>query len=377
VPLDLASLLEATPERRPIPADAPVVVYGAGNMGRAILDRLRRRGYDVRAFLDRQGGNGRQLDGLPVYAPSDDGLDAEERCRAVAVVAVFNRDANVAEIHDLLGRAGYARVVGFVELHDLLGDMPEFYWLGARDVYGARVQEIRLGASRWHDAPSRALYERVVAYRLTGDPRHAPHPADGLQYFPRDVPRRREPLRYIDCGAYTGDSLAAATAAGERFEIVCAFEPDPANFSGLVQRAGAVAPGARVQLWPCAVAGTTGTLRFASGAGESSHVTSAGDLVVQAVRLDDVLPSFDATDLKMDIEGAEPEALAGAVQLIQRNRPRLAVCVYHRADHLWSIPAAVEALDLDYDFFLRSHGNGGFDVVMYGIPREQVTEGMA
>jgi len=95
--------------------------------------------------------------------------------------------------------------------------------------------------------------------------------------------------------------------------------------------------------------------------------------VVQGVRLDDVLPGFDATDLKMDIEGAEPEALAGALGLIQRSRPRLALCVYHRPDHIWSIPAAVEALGLDYALFLRSHGHGGFDLVMYGIPREQLT----
>ena len=88
-----------------------------------------------------------------------------------------------------------------------------------------------------------------------------------------------------------------------------------------------------------------------------------------AVALDDVLPSAAVTDLKMDIEGAELDALHGAERTIRRTRPRLAICVYHRAEHLWEIPLFVRDLGLGYDFYLRSHGRYGFDVVMYAVPQ--------
>jgi len=40
----------------------------------------------------------------------------------------------------------------------------------------------------------------------------------------------------------------------------------------------------------------------------------------------------------MDIEGAEPDALRGASELLRKHLPVLAVCLYHRSEHLWQIP---------------------------------------
>jgi hypothetical protein len=82
-----------------------------------------------------------------------------------------------------------------------------------------------------------------------------------------------------------------------------------------------------------------------------------------------VLPNTLATDLKLDIEGAELDALRGARELISRSRPRLAVCVYHKPEHLWEIPLFLREMCPWCDFYLRSHGHYGFDTVMYAVPR--------
>jgi FkbM family methyltransferase len=373
LPAPLSRLLEERVERRPLAAGAPVVVYGAGQTGRRVVRQLREAGLDLRCVLDQRGGPGVAVDGLPVFAPGTEPLDRSARRQTTVVVAVFNRDAEVLAIEALLRATGYGRVVGFVELHDLFSsEWPDNYWLSDREFPRRHAAKVLAGADRWADAASRALYEEVVAYRVTGDASHAPQPAPGPQYFPAEIPRRDEPLRYVDCGAYDGDTLADAVSHGERLESVCAFEPDAANFAALAQRARAMSGRTTVYLWPCAVADTTSTRRFAASAGEASSLAEAGDQVVQCVALDDVLPAYQATDLKMDIEGAEPEALAGARALISRCRPRLAICVYHRPDHLWSVPAAIESLGLDYAYLLRAHAHGGFDVVMYAVPREQL-----
>jgi hypothetical protein len=73
----------------------------------------------------------------------------------------------------------------------------------------------------------------------------------------------------------------------------------------------------------------------------------------------------------MDIEGAEPDALAGARRTITEHRPTLAICVYHVQDHLWTLPLAVADLVEDYRFVLRRYLSDCWEVVLYAIPRER------
>jgi FkbM family methyltransferase len=52
--------------------------------------------------------------------------------------------------------------------------------------------------------------------------------------------------------------------------------------------------------------------------------------------------------IKMDIEGTEKEALAGARETIRRYRPRMAVCTYHLPGDSTRIPALVRETRADY-----------------------------
>jgi hypothetical protein len=77
---------------------------------------------------------------------------------------------------------------------------------------------------------------------------------------------------------------------------------------------------------------------------------------VQSIALDEALPGFKPTLIKMDIEGAEPEALKGAIGIIKESRPQLAICVYHKFDHYWRIPLFIDSLKCGYRLYLRQHG---------------------
>lgn len=57
--------------------------------------------------------------------------------------------------------------------------------------------------------------------------------------------------------------------------------------------------------------------------------------------------------LKMDIEGAELEALKGAEQSIRRFKPDMAITVYHSLEDFWQIPQYLDSLNLGYSFYLR------------------------
>jgi hypothetical protein len=106
-------------------------------------------------------------------------------------------------------------------------------------------------------------------------------------------------------------------------------------------------------------------LRFRSGTQSTSGISDSGDDFVQCVALDDAIPDFNPTFVKMDIEGAEYEAILGGRAIIQRCSPDLAISVYHRIEHMWEIPLLIKNMVPDYSFYLRSHGNLGIETIMY------------
>jgi FkbM family methyltransferase len=96
---------------------------------------------------------------------------------------------------------------------------------------------------------------------------------------------------------------------------------------------------------------------------------------VQTITLDDYvvrleLPRVDF--IKMDIEGAEALALAGARQTIALFRPRLAICLYHRWDDVLTVPAAIHATGVDYRFtFKWVQLTDGWEAVLLATPAEE------
>ena len=113
---------------------------------------------------------------------------------------------------------------------------------------------------------------------------------------------------------------------------------------------------------------SNGIVRFDGTTGPTSHISDTGATEIPVVRLDDEV-SEAIMFLKLDVEGAECEALAGAERHIAGDRPQMAVCVYHDQRDFWRVPEKVLQLDDAYDVYLRHYTEGILETVMYFLPR--------
>ena len=106
---------------------------------------------------------------------------------------------------------------------------------------------------------------------------------------------------------------------------------------------------------------------------KAQSTVGSGNMKGNVVRLDDAICNARISFLKMDIEGAEPQALEGARQTILAQKPKLAICVYHHIKDLWEIPLFIKSLVLEYRIFLRHHTTLDYETVCYALPPSDIS----
>jgi len=366
----LQALFDTPPDATPAfpPRGSRLAIYGAGNCGREVARLLRAGGWEPVAFLDAKAAEGVQVEGLPCVAPQSDSARKLAQEGLSLILAVFNFTADCGAIALNLREIGFTRIISIPELHETFGEaLPSRFWLERKKWFREHQREILQCLQLWSDDRSRALFADLVELRLTHNLQLLRDPDREGQYFPADLPPFPEPIRFIDGGAYTGDTLPALFS--RRVEALAAFEPDLANFAKLSEAVKRLAnPPLDIALFPLGLDDCTAMKRFQSGESAASALCLEGDSVIQVAAVDDVLPTFAPTYIKLDIEGAEPEALRGSRETIRLHRPAIAACIYHLPDHLWRVPFLLHELAPTHRLFLRIHGFNGFDAVAYALP---------
>lgn len=344
-----------------------IIIYGAGNFGKEICGFLLNNGHRVIAFLDRKAAQGDQWNDIPIYQPNWSGLTAKQKSCVTVLVAIHNRTVHLLPIFELLKDQGYSQILNPAEFFDCFApQLGDRFWLTSLDNYQDWKEEILQGYAVWEDEISRSIYLSLLNQRLQGDYSALSEPDFTHQYFPLDIPAWEKPLRFIDCGAYDGDTLRSMKNNNFSFDFTVAFEPDVQNFKRLTEFV-LMEWQSPVLLYPCGIYSSTKLLQFSAGSGESGKVINSSNNFIQGIALDDVIYGFKPNLIKMDIEGSEIEGLMGAMKIIENDLPGLAICVYHKPQHLWQIPLMIYNWNLGYKFYLRSHAYNGFEAVMYAL----------
>jgi FkbM family methyltransferase len=344
-----------------------ILVYGAGNMGGIIHRCLRELLPDRRisCFLDRNAANKPEYLGCPVYTPDDARLSTEFRCDSIVVLALLiTEDGGYESLEDDLRALGYTKFLNAFRQMGMALPYEESS-LGDRDIFQRERDVILQAFDMLRDEHSQEVFLSVLKAHATLN-YDLPVLSPGMtQYLDVDVPFRHNYRTFVDCGAFTGDTLAELV---KRYTVdkYFGFEPDMQSYVKLSEQADAVRNQfGEAVLFPMGVGGKNEFLQFKAIGGGASQIDSTGETVIQVVRLDDVLKGYDNLLIKMDIEGAEIAALEGAKGIILDTKPDLAICVYHRISDLWRIPLMLKAWVPEYKFNLRNHFMGTYETVLY------------
>jgi len=111
------------------------------------------------------------------------------------------------------------------------------------------------------------------------------------------------------------------------------------------------------------------TLKFYKSGDGGSHINGDGEETIEVIGLDEELKDErePVTFIKMDIEGAELNALKGAEQTIRKYKPKLAICIYHKPEDMWEIPNLLLEFVPDYKFYIRHYSSTYLETVLYAL----------
>jgi FkbM family methyltransferase len=193
------------------------------------------------------------------------------------------------------------------------------------------------------------------------------------QYFDENIilPRLLENEVFIDAGCGNFDQGANLLKFAPSVKRIYAFEPDPENMQSVLSHPEYVKAQDKTKLYDCALWSANETLDFwvsDFNKGLSGVDEEKANMQVEGRKLDDiVLPEDKVTFIKMDIEGAELEALKGASKIIERDKPKIAVSIYHKKDDYVDIAGYLLTLVPEYKLYMRHYTPFRGESVLYCV----------
>ena len=288
-----------------LPADRPIILYGAGNTG---------------AWLAKD------FSGLPNF------------------IGFCDRDVN----RQTNGWCGHK----VISPNALLRDHREASIVLTTVMFADEMEKFLLE----NDIPSANIW-RIDEYV----PMELP---DG--YFDMPFLRYEEREIFVDAGSFDLYSTVQMQRHCPHLEKVFAFEPDLQNFQRMQENKRRYdLP--QAELYNCGTWSKKETLRFHAASTTGSRIDNHGEVAVDVDAIDNIVGGVNVTFIKMDVEGAEMESLKGAQRTIVENKPKLAICIYHKPEDMVEIPLYIKSLVPEYRLYVRHLGNVPWETVMYAV----------
>ena len=319
-----------------------IAIYGAGIFGKLFFQTLTIK---VDFFIDDFSLK-QEYENIPIIK-----LDKVDKSTKIFISVLQHSK----KIEKNLLEAGFIDVINFTSsisympniLHKL--SKTNYLWLVEDLKSMLKLDKLKLVSELLFDEKSKILLKQIIALRSTLDIKYYINPTD-IEYFPSDVPilENIDSINFIDCGAYTGDTIEELLIQTTNVNSTISFEPDTKNLLSLQEQVKLLKhkyPKTNFIIYPAGVYSCNSILKFTNnGIDSSASFNKNSNIEVPVVALDTILLNSNPNYIKMDIEGAEKDALLGAKQILQKYKPNLAICLYHKPEDLWELPLLINEI---------------------------------
>lgn len=225
----------------------------------------------------------------------------------------------------------------------------------------------------FNDSTSKQIIlDRIRCYLLGSNMVRSNYP----QYFEEGLFTFSDSEVFVDGGFFTGDtSEEFIRVTNGKYRMIYGFEPD----KYVREKMDLSLNNEKIDIVPAGLYSSTGTVSFATTEGVSA--ASGGNVIgevenqsenvvsIPTVSIDEFFSDkpidLQPTFIKMDIEGSELAALKGSANTIQKYRPKLAICVYHKPEDIYELTKFIYDLCPSYKFALRHYAHYFWETVLY------------
>lgn len=315
----------------------PVVVYGMGNGADKVLDEFERLSIPVKGVTASDAFvRGQMFRGFKVKKLSE--FDGEF---IIAVAFASSLPDVMNHIYSLCNK--YRVLVPCVPV---FGN--EIF---NRDFIEAHKAEINAAYALFEE-DSKLIFEGCVNFMFGGELETLKSITIEKDEVFRNILSFNRNESYLDLGAYRGDTVEEFLHyCNNEYNSITALEPDRRTFKKLSEYLENVPKSTAVQK---VIYSESKTLIFSSKAGRQSTISAKGE-EIEATTVDELCANKTVTYIKMDVEGAEKEAINGAHITLKNQKPKLNVALYHKSADIFEIPLQIAKINPDYKFHLRRH----------------------
>lgn len=349
--------------------DSLIYLYGGGYTGRVIITLLQQKGLKIESIIDDDEGlQGEVVLGISVISFQDFcKVYQEKRNISVVLTSIYGKA--------ILKKLGILSELNVYELFDwyseLIGNKEWIAQISGEEELRRLKREWKLLEANWADKESIQVLNGIWKYLNSKDLNDIVDICtEEEQYFiPEVLEVIKSPLSIIDAGAYRGELLHSVIHNKLELEKWYCFEPDPENFALLNEQAKRNRLNNKQICIKKGLWNESEILYFKSGDATGSRIVSyeTPDFV-EVVSIDEFIGKKRCNFIKMDIEGSELQALRGGMNVIKRERPILAVCIYHSIKDYWEIPKFLMQELENYQYYVRHHALICNETVLYAIP---------
>lgn len=346
-----------------------VFVYGGGRTGRVIVDLFKKNGVRICNIIDDDEGlQNLEIEGLKVisFETFYQLYKREDVC--IVLTSIYGkaimkkiRSCSKVKVYELFD--WYNELIGYGDklcqmiYKEDLGELKNKWNLLINKCKDEESIDVLAGIWKYLETKDLAFIEKICT--------------EETQYFiPEVINAINEPLYIVDGGAYRGELVQSIKKKNLDIKKWYCFEPDEENFL-LLEEQKKKRKLKNIQV--CVKKGLWSEKKkvyFEGGnATNSCIVQHETDSFIEVISLDEFIKNKKCNFIKMDIEGAEYEALKGGINSIKRERPILAISIYHSLEDFWKIPIYLMSNLENYDFYIRHHALICCETVLYAIPK--------